>query len=66
MKESYPEEGVPLAITWQRGHSSVHIQEDARVAVGLRVGTGECSGQTRTMSQSTEMGRLRGGWGVQG
>lgn len=64
MKESYPEEGVPLATTWQCGHSSV--QEEARVVVGLRVGTGECSGQRRTMSQSTEMGRSCGGWGVQG
>lgn len=51
----------PTTATWQRGHSTV--QEEACGAVGLGVGTGECSGQSRTMSQSTEMGRSWGGWG---
>ena len=61
--KSYPEEGVPLAAAWQRG--PLRAQEEARILVGLGVGTVECSGQSRTKSQSTEMGRSRWG-GVQG
>lgn len=43
IRESYPEEGVPLAAAWQRGPR--RAQEEARVLVGLGVGTGEGSGR---------------------